>query len=71
MAKEIDKAFEAWWETDVWDGCNEHSIASDGFHAGWLEACRRAAEAAWKAETHHDALQAINEIAEAIVWEPK
>lgn len=70
MRENIEKAFIEWWELDEWDGCNEQQIARDGFEAGWLEACRRSAEAAWKAETHHGAVDAINGIAEAIVWEP-
>lgn len=67
----VEEAFEEWWELDLWDGCNEKTMMSDGFLAGWREACKRSAEAAYQAETHLDAVDAINGIAEAIVWEPK
>jgi len=66
----IENAFIEWWELDDIDGVNEQSFARAGFEAGWREACRRSAEAAWNAETHHGAVDAINGIAEAIVWEP-
>lgn len=66
---EQEKAFDEWWACED-DGSRDCEIASDGFKAGWLEACRRSAKAAWEAETHHNAVEAINKIANAIVFEP-
>src|SRR6267154_3512247 len=38
FAPGCDEAFKKWWATDAWDGAKEHTIARDGFEAGWVAA---------------------------------